>query len=372
MTSASRLHPQTRLLALCLLSLLLHLLVLAWLARGVATPPAERGGGLPVISVRLGPAAPPASARALAATGASPGAAGSAAAPPIPATTARAAPARAAALAPAPARPPEAAPGAPDATSPAPTTATLAGTAAAAGADAEDDMPAPGRYRVRAPPPAALAYTVSRSLPGQPATPAGTAALLWHSDDERYSLRLDGVPDQVDGAPAQHSVTSEGGFNDAGLAPGSTATERSGAQASLTLFDRLRGRIGFAGGQAEAELLQGGQDQASLLLQLAGMGEAQPLQMHGTLELQVGDAGAARVMRLDVAGEEQVATPLGPMTALHLVQKVRPGRARLEIWLAPALHWLPVQLRDTWPDGSVATRVLTRIDTPAPPTQAGR
>ena len=365
MTSASRLHPQGRLLALCLLSLLLHLLVLAWLAPGVTPPPSERGGGMPVISVRLGPAAAQPAVHADAAAAGLSGASGAALAP-ARAVTASAAPlpTRASTPTPAPTRAPEGVAATVDASAAAPSMATFANGSAAAGAD-EDDTLAPGRYRVRAPPPATLAYAVSRSLPGQPAAAAGEASLVWRSDDERYSLRLDGVPDQDGGAAARHSVTSEGGFNDAGLAPGSAATQHEGAAPIVTLFDRLRGRIGFGDGQGDAELLQGGQDQASLLLQLAGMGEAQPLQMHGTIELQVGGAGAAHIMRLEVTGEEQVATPLGPMTALHLVQKVRPGRARLEIWLAPALHWLPVQLRDSWPDGSVATRLLTRVEAPA-------
>jgi hypothetical protein len=38
----------------------------------------------------------------------------------------------------------------------------------------------------------------------------------------------------------------------------------------------------------------------------------------------------------------------------------------LELWLARAYHWMPVQIRRTGPDGMVATELVREIAAPAP------
>lgn len=352
MTRPSRPQTQGRLLAVCLLSLALHALVLAMLARRGDAPAARAGAGLPIITLRL------AGTRIAAAPQpAAPAPADSANAP----ATARAAVAgdRSAARARSPAPQAIAADLATD-----PASGSIGATVPANGIavealDDDSNGAPPGIYRMRVPPSATLDYALSRAAPGQPAQAAGVASLAWQTDDNHYSMRLDGVPELLAGTPSRHSVASEGGYDDVGIAPLRT-TEQRGDDSTVTTFDQRRGVIAFGAGKREAQLLQGGQDRASLLIQLAGMGMENPLQLRAPVVLQVGAAGKAGLMRFEPAGDEQVQTATGPIDALHLVQQERPGQARLELWLAPALNWLPVQLRDTWPDGSVATRLLTR------------
>lgn len=354
MTSRFRPHPHGRLLALCLLSLVLHALVLAMLARRSDTPAARAGAGLPVLQVRLAAAHTPHAEAAAATARADAGSA-----PDI--VRAAVASSQSAARTPAPPAEARAPSLAVD-----PANGSIASMLPANGvavdtADDDNDGAAPGTYRMRVPPATTLAYAVSRATPGQPAQAAGAATLAWQTDDNHYNVRLDGVPELVAGTPSQHSVASEGGYDDVGIAPLKTIEQR-GEDSTVTTFDQRRGVIGFDAGKREIQLLQGGQDRASLLILLAGMGMENPLQLRATIALQVGAAGKASIMRFEAMGDEQVQTALGPMTALHLVQQARPGQARLELWLAPALNWLPAQLRDTWPDGSVATRLLTHAE----------
>ncbi|MCC2974006.1 DUF3108 domain-containing protein [Massilia sp. IC2-476] len=91
-----------------------------------------------------------------------------------------------------------------------------------------------------------------------------------------------------------------------------------------------------------AQDLPGSQDGATMLMQLAGIGLADPDQLQEAVEIYVGRADAATVERYQVIGQERIATPLGELDTLHLA---RQGKLQLEIWLAPQQGWLPVQLR---------------------------
>jgi hypothetical protein len=215
----------------------------------------------------------------------------------------------------------------------------------------------PGRYRVRLPPAALLTYSLTGTGHGTDAPDAGTATIAWQTDGDRYRLRTAGVPG---------TLTSAGASGDAGIVPlEAVETDARGVTAS-TRFDAEGQRIVFTGPGRSVPLNVGSQDRASVLMQLAGMGLAEPDQMHDVIEIFVGGAADAAVARFQVQGQEPVATGLGTTVSWHLVQLVRPGERRLELWLAPEHNWYPVQLRATDPDGSATTQVLQSI-VPAPP-----
>ncbi|MBD8530172.1 MULTISPECIES: DUF3108 domain-containing protein [unclassified Massilia] len=212
-------------------------------------------------------------------------------------------------------------------------------------------MPMPGRYQVRPPPSARLSYAVTRSAPGQPGLARDSASLVWEKSGGAYRLRLDGV---------LGSLRSEGGEDDAGIAP-SQASQELAASAQTTRFDREAQRIEH--GAASSPLQLGSQDRASVLLQLAGMGLADPDQLQDVVEIVVAGPGGARIARWQVVGKEALDTPAGALATVHLAQLAEPGEARIEVWLAPQRNWLPVQLRVTGVDGSVANQVVTGIET---------
>ncbi|MCA1248274.1 DUF3108 domain-containing protein [Massilia sp. MS-15] len=310
------LRRQRRLLALGALSLLLHLALLAWMDTRLGVHPP--------------PSLPPSDAAALAVR--------------VTATVPAAAPAPAAIPPEQPAAPlPPIMPGTPAAATP----------AAAPQAPATDAMPAgvepfqmPSRYRVVMPPSVRLVYAL-RDGAGRP---DGEASLDWETDGVQYRLALDGVAG---------SIESEGGTDDAGIAP-QRARYRHGAGRAAVAFARERGAIVFESFGRSARDTPGSQDGATVLMQLAGIGLADPDQLQGEVEIYVGRADAAAVERFGVVGRERLVTALGEIETLHLA---RAGAAPLEIWLAPAHGWLPVQLRAPAPGGGMRTQVIREITT---------
>ncbi|WP_137174270.1 DUF3108 domain-containing protein [Massilia sp. HP4] len=306
--------PHARLLGIGLLSLLLHLAALAWL--DLPKQPGAAALDATPLAVRI--------ARTEARTTAP---------APMPAPAARPVTDNA----PAPALAPADEPAAPQAPAPAlpPLQASEPG----------DVLPGamPGQFRVSPAPPARIDYRLADG---------GSARLAWLTDGSSYRIEVDGILGQLD---------SEGGLDDGGLAP-LRAGEPAGPGRATTEFDRERGVIVSHLGARRAQLAGGAQDRASLLLQLAGMGRANPDQLRGVLTFWIGAAGGARQERYEAMGMETLDTGIGALEALHLAQLAPTGAPRLEIWLAPGQDWLPVQLRLTMPDGAVRTQTLAALE----------
>lgn len=201
----------------------------------------------------------------------------------------------------------------------------------------------PGRYRVRMPPAATLDYALVRADGTQ-----APARIAWTTNGRSYALAADGVTGPL---------ASTGGIGDNGLEPGESHMRlANGGEVTATFAPEaivVGGRSYLNG--------QGSQDPASLLLQLVGMGLAAPDQLSDIVSIYVATAEGPEVMQFEVTGEEALATPLGVLDTRHLRQLGSAGQACLEVWLAPAQQWLPVQLRLTAADGTVTTQTVTRI-----------
>jgi hypothetical protein len=342
-----------RLLALCGLSALVHLLVLQLVARHEAHEPAPLAGAEGPLVLRLMPARAPADAAPVAQADAVPSA------PPPRAPKTRPAenapmpvpvpPAAAASAAPA-ASPAESAA---SATAASPSASAATADAAAPGGSTPDRMAV--HYRVRMPPTVRLVYKLTRRDAAGHAGPAQPAQLDWRNNDGQYTLQMDGVFGQV---------SSSGADSDSGIQPQRFAAQHGQSRQDV-MFDPEHQRIVFGDG-SEAPAPPGMQDRASLLMQLAGIGLARPGQLQNVIEIAVADAGSASIERFQVMGEEQVETRAGPARALHLAQLAAAGEPRLDVWLAPGQGWLPIQLRLTGSDGASATQVLARVDPAAP------
>ena len=334
MKIAVHLARHRRLAALGGLSLLLHLFAFAWIGALRAPPPPATGQPIPLRLVRSATtAAPPARVQPLPQPVARPAAAARPTAPSAP---------------PAAARPPAA-----------PTAPTPLPADAAAATDLAPGTPPlrmPGRYRVRPPPSATLHYAVTRSAPGRPAETGAPAQLVWNSTGNSYRLRVEGVLGVLE---------SEGGGDDAGIAPSQSVEHGVAGGEVAVRFNRETQRIESGPLSASATLYQGSQDRASVLMQLAGIGLAEPDQMQDVVDIVIGGIGGAQIVRFQVLGAEELATGAGTLSTVHLVQLAGAGERRVELWLAPQQQWLPVQLRVTEPDGTVANQVVTSIEAPA-------
>jgi hypothetical protein len=339
-----------RLLVLCACSAAAHVALLELLATRLPEPasgtPAPSDAGL---SVRLAPAttAGPAPAPAPAPTAA-------ATTPDVPRAAPRKAPG----------------PTAPPATSdvPATTAAQVAAaappappaTGATAGAAPEAGPPLlqmPGRYRVRLPAPVQLGYDVVHQDAAGAPKPAGAAHLTWRTDGDRYVLDMDGVLGRLH---------SEGASGDAGIAP-RRAQEDTDAGPLVTEFDMAGHRVQFRATGADGPDNVGIQDRASVLMQLAGIGLAEPDQLTDTIDIVVAGARDLRIARFRVLGRESVATGVGTLAAVHLAELAAPGVARLDVWLAPEQGWLPVRVRTEDAGGSVTQTLSALAPAPALP-----
>jgi hypothetical protein len=71
---------------------------------------------------------------------------------------------------------------------------------------------------------------------------------------------------------------------------------------------------------------------------------------------------------VSVLGEETVEADGKPVAAIHLVRLPRPGtyEQRLDIWLAPTMHWYPVKLRFTEANRDTLDMSLADPPLPAP------
>lgn len=328
------LQRNRRLLLVCVLSLLLHALVIAWIDARLTQRPAVIG--MPAFTVRLASSergivdAPPSAVEA----------------PATPAPPAAPAPP----VAPAPIAMADGGPVAMPSASPPIDAGEAALPTASGGSAAPIQMP--GTYRVKPPPSGRIDYTVvTRSSLDAPSQDAGSARMVWRSDGTRYAVELDGV---------LGTISSEGQVDDAGIAP-QRALTGMGAGALTTVFDRGSGTIG-AGPQGQPfPLVPGSQDTASFLLQLAGMGVGDAGQIKDVLEFWVGGAGGAGIERYQVMGPERIDTAAGPLETVRLVRLGEPGAPVLELWLAPQHAWLPVQLRVTDALGASRTQTLASI-----------
>ena len=253
------------------------------------------------------------------------------------------------------AAPPEAAPQGVAAASPASTGPSGPGSPAAGAA--EPALP------VRIPPPARLVYDVegeARRLRYH-----AQAELSWQHDGDRYEARLT-VGAFLVGSRTQ---TSSGRIGPQGLMP--TRFSDKSRNELAAHFDRERGRIVFSANTPEAALLPGAQDRLSVFVQLAALraAEPDPGQRRPAHTLQTAGSREAELWQFRLDGEESVAVEGQPLAAVKLTRHPRREHdVRVELWLAPALGYLPARIRITQSSGDRIDQVLRAL----PPATPGR
>lgn len=195
----------------------------------------------------------------------------------------------------------------------------------------------PPLYATRLPPPATLRYELRRGRL------SGSGDLLWRPEGERYTLRLEG---SVVGLNVLTQV-SEGALDAHGLAPLRFTDQRARRAAVAANFEREAGRIRFSGPSHEVPWQPGVQDRLSWMVQLAAVAAAEPARLAAgeRIVLQVvGARGDASLWAFRSEGPETLTLFSERIETIRLLREPRSAYdTRVEVWLDPARHHLPVR-----------------------------
>jgi hypothetical protein len=181
---------------------------------------------------------------------------------------------------------------------------------------------------------------------------AASSELLWLHDGSQYSARL-----EISAWGFRvRTWTSKGALGAGGLAPLRFGDKPRGAELA-THFQRDKGIISFSANNPDVPLQAGAQDKLSALLQLSALVAGAP-ERYGagdSIRFQAADAHNAEVWNFQVGALEALELPGGPKQALKLSKApTAEFDQRIEVWLAPDLHYLPVRLRITEANGAFA------------------
>ncbi|HET7525274.1 MAG TPA: hypothetical protein VFK10_04960 [Burkholderiaceae bacterium] len=210
-------------------------------------------------------------------------------------------------------------------------------------------------YPTRIPVPAQLRFVLQRG------SAHGVATLQWRVDKGRYELDMQATLPQGR-TVEQHS---QGGFDEAGLAPMRLADRRSGRDVRAANFQREHGKITFSGPRVQWPLYRGTQDRLSWLVQLVAIASAGPQSLQEGAELSMwvaGARGALAIWRFEVR-EREAAADGGEATLWRLVREpAHPYDVRLEVWLDPARGYWPARMRQTQVPGGEPLQWSLRDD----------
>lgn len=211
----------------------------------------------------------------------------------------------------------------------------------------------------RLPPPTRLAFDVS----GQAKKFAynARAELLWQHDGSRYEARQE-ISAFLVGSRTQRSV---GAITAQGLLPEKFSDKSRSEQAAH--FDYAQGRITFSANTPQAPASPGVQDRLSVFIQLGALLAADPGRfVPGTqITLTTVSARSADRWTFTIEGPETLDLPSGATPTLKLQRLPRKDYdQKAELWVAPALGYLPVRIKLTQANGDFADLLLRSSSTP--------
>ena len=246
----------------------------------------------------------------------------------------------------------------PTVTDTAPAPVTLPASAAAPSAP----ISLPGSLRLK--------YDIKGEVSGLGYSASGE--LLWLHDGQTYDARLS-VTHFLLGTRSQSST---GQITPEGLAP-----KRFGDKVRSEVaahFERDKGEKGghgkviFSANTPSVDLQPGAQDQLSIFMQIASLlaGDPSRYPVGSAFEMQAVGGRDADTWRFVIESEETLAlpgvVPGGEQKALRIK---RPARQQhditVELWLAPALGYLPARIRLTQTNGNFVDQQLASFGPPS-------
>ena len=201
--------------------------------------------------------------------------------------------------------------------------------------------------------------------------------LQWQHDGRRYTARME-VSAFLLGSRSQHS---EGSVTAQGLSPERFTDKSRSERAAHFHRDSIdpstgaprAGRVSFSNNRPDAPWSPGMQDRLSVLLQLGAIvgGAPQRYPVGSSVAVYTASVDEAEVWVFEV--DEMLATEAaqlppevtqgGTQPTIKLTRKPRREfDSRVEIWLAPAVQWLPVRMRITQANGDYTDQTVQRLE----------
>ncbi len=227
----------------------------------------------------------------------------------------------------------------------------------------------PTMHAVEAEPPAAAMPAGSlalRELPhrvtlryalqtGEGGFTLGYTLITWHASADHYVLESVTAASGVTALLVRSSATqrSEGRITAHGLVPEHYTLGRGKGRVQQARFDWQAGRLYLPGGDAQLPELAQDLLNFPFHLALTLRGDEAPWRMAVT------DGRRLREYAFEVVGHAPGVAQQGD--SLHL-RGSRAGEGTLDVWLAPALHWLPVRIRTVDHKGTAMVLTLERAE----------
>ena len=175
--------------------------------------------------------------------------------------------------------------------------------------------------------------------------------LEWKQDGQAYDARLSMGALFV----TLRSQHSQGTIGPGGIEPTRFSDTRKAEVASH--FVRDKGQVVFSNNTPPAALMSGAQDRLSVMLQLGALMAGDPARYttDGAIAIQTVGTRDADLWIFKIGEEEQLHLPAGDFVARKLTRNARkPYDDTVELWLAPALGYLPVRFKLTQANGDFA------------------
>ena len=189
-----------------------------------------------------------------------------------------------------------------------------------------------------------IAYTLYY---GEDKFSVGRTIQTWEIEDGGYKLAsFSETTGLLELFGAQRlNYLSQGSITRSGLRPETflmSRTRRGRTEEARARFDWNAGTIDFGKTRERrsAALPDNAQDLVSFVYQLA-MSPPAP----GRIRLPITNGSKFETYEVEVAAEEEIATPLGTLRALPIRQLRRPDDESIDIWLATEYRYLPVKIR---------------------------
>lgn len=237
-------------------------------------------------------------------------------------------------------------------------TALLAACMASASAN-EGEHPSE-KHKINLPPSANLNYSIQAQQSGLQLS--GNAVLKWSATDNKFKIDTETRAMLVGKIL---DTKSEGDIDEFGLAPVVYTEKHLRRDATTTSFNHDDKLISFSANANTYPLKGGEQDRNSAIWQLIAVARG----AHGKFkedskwDFFVAGQHDAEAWTFKVDKQEQIRTPMGNLTAIHVVKLPAPDSRgqQIEIWLAPSMEWYPVRLRYTEPNGDYIEQMLDSV-----------